>query len=98
MIHHPADFFLTAEAVEQGWVAFYLRVRNFDGNRPPVVEIGGAENRRHTAAGSESVNAVVIELIANMENGHRERICVKGAVQAANPKSSKGAAITSKAS
>jgi hypothetical protein len=40
---------------------------NFDGYRTPALQVGGAVNRSHPAAGNEIFQAVMIELCAGME-------------------------------
>ncbi len=67
MVHHLADFFFAAKAVEESGIAFNFGMRNLDGDGAAGIEIGGAEDRRHAAAGSQSFDAVVIELIAGVE-------------------------------
>ena len=72
MVHQLADFFLAAETIEESRVALHFGMGDLDGNRPAVVEIGGAEDGGHAAAGSEAIDAVVIELVAGVKDSHRE--------------------------
>jgi hypothetical protein len=52
---------------------------DLDRNLAAVLQVGGAEDRGHAAAGSEVIDAVVIELIARMECSHRESTDIKRA-------------------
>ena len=72
MIHQLADLFLAAETIEQSGIALDFGMRNFDGNGAAVVEIGGAEDGGHAAAGSQAIDAVVIELVAGVKDSHRK--------------------------
>ena len=60
MVHHLADFAFALEALKQGGIAFHLRMGNLDGDLFSVVEVGGAENRRHATAGHDVFNPVMI--------------------------------------
>ena len=48
-------------------IGFHFGVRNFDGDGAAVSQVGGAENRGHAAAGNQTFDAVMIELLAGME-------------------------------
>jgi hypothetical protein len=72
MVHQLADFFLAAKSIEQGGVALDFRMRDLDGNSPAAVEIGGSEDGGHAAAGNEGFDPIVIQLVACVEDSHRE--------------------------
>jgi hypothetical protein len=72
MIHQLADFFLAAETLKQSGVALDFGMGDLDGNRPAVVEIGGAEDGGHATAGSQGFDPIVIQLVAGVEDSHRE--------------------------
>jgi hypothetical protein len=55
------------EAVEENRIAFHLGMRDFEGYGAARPHIGGAENRGHAAAGSETVYPVVIELFPGVD-------------------------------
>src|SRR5260370_31900607 len=73
MIHFQADLLLALKSVEEDYVAFHFRVRRFDRDLAPRRQIGGPEDRRHTAACRDAFNPVVIELILKTNRGHKLR-------------------------
>ena len=62
-----ADLGFARETVEKNGVGFHLRMRNLDGDLAAIAHVGGPEDGGHPAARDESLNAVMIELIAGME-------------------------------
>src|SRR5947207_902906 len=73
VVHGLADFLLTMKALEEDRVALHLRMRDLDGNRTARAHVRGAKDRGHAAARRHAFDAVMIELIARMEWGHRRR-------------------------
>jgi hypothetical protein len=76
-LHHPgviqslSDLLLALKAIEQGRIALDFRMRDLDGDLAAIPQIGSAKNAGHSTAGDETVDAVVIKLIAGMQRGHR---------------------------
>ena len=70
MIHHSADLGLALEAVEQHRLAFHLGMRNLDRHLFAVVQIGGAKDGSHAAAGHDGVNPVMVQGIADFDGSH----------------------------
>ena len=66
MIQPIADFLFALETIEEDLVAFYLGVRNLDRYLSARPEIGGAVNRGNITAGNNAVDAIVVELVAEI--------------------------------
>src|ERR1700731_2232816 len=73
MIQSLTDLFLAMETVEKCGIALDLGMGDFDGHLPAVSQVSTAKYGGHATAGHQAVNAVMIELLARMERGHRNR-------------------------
>jgi hypothetical protein len=58
MIQLPTDLLFAVKAVEKDGVGFHLRMRDFDRDLASAVQVGGAKDRGHAAAGCYAVDAV----------------------------------------
>ena len=67
MVHGFADLFFAAETIEKGRITLHFRVGDLDGDLAPCGQVGAAKNGGHSAASGQSVNLVVIELLAGMD-------------------------------
>jgi hypothetical protein len=67
MVELFADLLLSFEAVIEERIGLYFRVGDFDGYQTPALQVGCLVNGRHTAAGNQIFQAVMIELGAGME-------------------------------
>src|SRR5712692_309133 len=67
MVEFRADIMLALKTLEEYRVAFHFRMRNFDGDRFARTRIRAAKDRGHAAAGNQSFNDVVVELVADVK-------------------------------
>ena len=67
MIQRFANFLLTFKTFEEFLVAFHIRMRNLQCDGSAGSRIGSTVNRRHVTASDDAINAVVIELIADVD-------------------------------
>ena len=67
VIELHADFFFAFKPVEEDRVAFHFRMRNFNSDGKSGAQIGGAEDRSHTAACGYSVYPIFVELVAGVK-------------------------------
>ena len=67
MVQLLADLAFALETVEQHRIGFHFRMRNLDRHLAAVAHVGGAKNGGHAAAGDQSFDAVVVELLAGMK-------------------------------
>ena len=67
MVELFADLRLALEAVEEHRIGFHFGMRDLDGDLAAGAHVGSAKDGRHPAAGNDSFDSVVIELIAGVQ-------------------------------
>ena len=66
MAERPPDFLLAVESVDKRGISLHSGVRNLEHDRLIRLKISAAENRRYAVMGNDTVQAVMIELIAKI--------------------------------
>ena len=67
MIELFTDVLFALEAIEKQRVGFHFGMRNLESHLPARLQVSGLVNGGHAAAGDETFDAVMVELIAGME-------------------------------
>jgi hypothetical protein len=66
VVHILTNAGFPMETVEQNGVAFRFRMRHFNRYLPAAVEVDGAKNRSHSAAGNQFFQPEVIQPVAGI--------------------------------
>ncbi len=69
MIEVTADLRFPLKPGERNRIVFHLGMRDFDGNRLSGAQVRRPENRRHSAAGRDRFNQIVVDPMSGAE-GH----------------------------